>query len=159
MRKLAGFLLIASRFLAIIALLVGVGAGLLGAVTGGFVCFDNCPEPGVYFANQGPITVRVMTPCIVLEMIALLLFLAYCVSTRQGSRAIRQVIVLLVVGLVGVVALYFFMLHGQASLPLTQYDSFQEGPLVAWEGQWGLALAVAAGAWSGILAYLQWAAE
>jgi len=100
-----------------------------------------------------------MLPFVGIEAIALLRFLAYCAATRQTRRAIVQTAVFVVVGVVGLVALYALMQYGQASLPLTPYDSFQEGPLEAWQGQWGLALAVAAGAWSGLLAYLQWAAE
>lgn len=161
MRMLARVLLLASRFLAIVALLAGLGAGLLEATLGSaFVCFDSCPVPFIYFANQGPTTVGIMAPCIIVEAIALLLFLAYCAATRQPRRAILQMVVFVVVGVVGVVALYALMLHGQASVPLT-FDGYfaDSGSLEAWVNQWGLALTGAAGIWTGILAYLQWPAK
>jgi hypothetical protein len=162
MRKVARFLLIASRFLAIVAILAGVGAGLLYAMFGGLICLDTCPEPWVYFANQGPTAVRVMTPCVVIEALAVVIFLAYCAATRQPRRAVISLLVLLIGGLVGGVALYAFLEHGQASVSLTHdqyYAYFVERSLETWVTLWGLGLMVVAGVWSGVLARLQWPAE
>jgi hypothetical protein len=100
-----------------------------------------------------------MAPCVALELLALATFVAYCLATRQARRAASQAVVLLVGGLVGVTALSAFMLAGQASLPLTWEGYFAgSASLEAWQGQWGLALMIVAGAWSAVLAYLQWAA-
>jgi hypothetical protein len=163
MRKLARFLLIASRFLAIVAILAGVGAGLYEATIGRFIaCFDNCPVPGDYFANQGPAAVQQMTPCVVIEALAVVIFLAYCAATRQPRRAVISLLALLIGGLVGGVALYAFLEHGQASVSLTHdqyYAYFVERSLETWVTLWGLGLMVVAGVWSGVLARLQWSAE
>jgi hypothetical protein len=159
MRKLARFLLIASRFLAIIAILVGVGAGLLEATLGSaFVCVDSCPVPYIYFSSQGPTAVRVMMPCVVIELLALILFLAYCAITRQPRRAAISLLFFLVGGLAGFAALNAFLQHGQANVPFTFDDYFADSPsLEAWVGLWGLALMAVVGVWSGVLARLQWA--
>ncbi len=161
MRMLARFLLIASRFFAITAMVAGVGAGLIEAtVASAFVCVDSCPVPFTYFANQGPSAVKEMTPCVVIEALALITFLTYCAATRQPRRAAIALLFFLVGGLVGFVALNAFLQHGQASVPLTFDDYFPDGrSLEAWVSQWGLALMVVAGIWTGILAYLQWPAE
>ena len=158
MRIVARVLLLASRFLAIIAHLAGLGAGLLVATLGSaFVCVDSCPVPFIYFANQGSTAVRIMTPCVVAEALALLLFLAYCAATRQLRRAILPTSVFVVLGVICVVALNALMLHGQTSVPLTFDGYFTDSKsLEAWVSQWGLALMVASGAWTGLLAYLQW---
>ena len=159
MRKVLLVLLYTSRFLAICAVLAGLGAGLLTGAFGAFVCVDSCPTPVDYFPSQGPTAVWVMIPCVALAVLALLTFTGYCIATRQARRAIVQTLVLVVGGVVGSFALNAFMLHGQASVPLTFDDYFADsGSLEAWVKEWGLALTVVAGVWSGSLAYLQWAA-
>ena len=160
MRRTAKALLYTSRVFASGAVVVGISAGLLTATLGAaIVCFDSCPTPVAFFPGQGPAAVGVMIPCIALAVLALLTFAGYCVATRQLRRAARQALVLVVGGLVGGVALNAFLLHGQASVPLTFDDYFADsGSIEAWVKEWGLALTLVAGVWSGSLAYLQWAA-
>jgi hypothetical protein len=157
MRKVARFLLLASRFLAICAVLAGLAAGLLEAtLVADLTCFDTCPFPGDYFSRLIPGTVRVITPCVALAALALATFVGYCVATRQARRAVTAILFLLIGGLVGVGALGALMLHGQATLTVTEYGLVAETPAFEWMRQWGLALMLISGAWSGFLAYLQW---
>jgi hypothetical protein len=100
-----------------------------------------------------------MTPCVVLEVLAVAVFLLYCLATRQLWRAGIAVLVLLVGGLAGVAALDALLLHAQATLPSATSaggEVLVEGPVEAWEAQWAGALMLIVGAWSGALAYLQW---
>jgi hypothetical protein len=159
MRQIVQFLPFASRGLAICAVLAGMAAGLLEAMSAGFICFDNCPTRAFYFAGLGPASVRWMTPCVVIEVLALAAFLIYCLATRQARRGVISLLFLLVGGLVGVAVLSALMQHAQATLPVWGGDAgdlLVETPAVAWATQWGLALTLVAGAWSGVLAYLQW---
>ena len=62
-------------------------------------------------------------------------------------------------GLVGVAALSALAQHARAILPVWgdgEGDLLVEGPLLAWAALWGCSLMLVAGAWSGVLAYLQW---
>jgi hypothetical protein len=95
----------------------------------------------------------------VLEALAFGAFLAYCLATRRTRRALIALLVLLVGGLVGVAALVALARHAQATLPVGDGGLLAEAPLVAWQSQWGLSLALVAGGWSGVLAYLQWSPE
>ena len=156
MRKVAQFLLVASRGLAICAVLAGLGVGLLDVYLSPLVCFDSCPDRDFYFSYLGPTAVRLMTPCIVLEVLAMAVFLAYSLATGQARRAVIALLVLLIGGLIGVAALSALAQHAQATLPSREGGILLEGPLGAWVGLWGLALALVAGTWSGVLAYLQW---
>ena len=159
MSKVVQLLLFASRGLAVCAVLAGLGAGLLAYWASGLVCFDSCPTRASYFASLEPGTVRVLAPCVVLEALALAVFLAYCLATRQTRRAVISLLFLLVAGAVGVVALSALVQHAQATLPVWGGDAgdlLREAPLVAWTTQWGLALTLAAGVWSGIPALTQW---
>ncbi len=152
-------LLFATRGLAVCAVLAGLGAGLLEATFGGLVCFDNCPTRASYFAYLGPGAVHVLTPCVVLEALALVAFLAYCLATRQTRRAVISLLFLLVAGAVGVVALSALAQHAQDTLPVWGGDAgdlLREAPLGDWIVQWGLAVALAAGVWSGVPAFIQW---
>lgn len=159
MQKVTEFLHLASRGLALCAVLTGLAGGFLETVVGAtIICVDSCSSRDTYFSHLGAGVARVMTPCVVLEVLALAAFLAYCLATRQARRAAMSIFFFLVGGLVGVVALDALMLHGQATLPV------DEGILIAasaetWAWLWGLALLLVAVAWSGILAYLQWAAK
>ncbi len=100
-----------------------------------------------------------MTPCVVLEVLAVAIFLLYCLATRQARRAVLALLVLLVGGLAGVAVLIARAQHARATLPIwsgEEGDLLVEGPLGAWVVQWGWALTLVTGAWSGGLAYLQW---
>ena len=157
MRKVAQFLHVASRVLAICAVLAGLAMGLLEAAIGATViCVDSCGRRDAYFAGLGPTAVRVMKPCVVLEVLAVAVFLAYCLATRQARRTIAPILFFLVGGLVGVAALNALLEHGQATVPADAGGFLIAASAEAWAGLWWLALTLVAGAWSGVLAYLQW---
>ena len=160
MRKVTQFLLFASRGLAICAVLAGLGVGLLmSSVLPDLVCFDSCPTHAEYFAHLGPGTVQLMMPCVVLGVLAIAVFVTYCLATRQVRRAVLALLVLMVGGLVGVAALAALLQHAQATLPSASGSdccALLPDQLQAWAQEWGLALMLVAGTWSGVLAYLQW---
>lgn len=156
MRKVAQFLHVASRVLAICAVLAGLAPGLLTAMFRGFVCFDTCTTREFYFSYAGPTAVRVMTPCVVLELLALAVFLAYCLATRQARRAVIALLFLLVGGLVGGGVLNALLQHAQATLPVEEDGVLVRGPVEAWVGLWGLSLGLVASTWSGVFARMQW---
>ncbi|MGZ3665047.1 MAG: hypothetical protein ACXWQR_06605 [Ktedonobacterales bacterium] len=156
MRKSVPLLLLASQGLALCAVVAGLGAGLLATFAAAFTCFDTCPTRKDYFSLLGPASLRVMTPCVVIELLALAAFLAHCVATRQARRAVTSILLLLVGGMAGVAALSALMQHGQATLPVIEDDVLAESQVESWAQLWGLALMLVAGAWSGILAYQTW---
>ena len=159
MRKVAQFLLVASRGLAICAVLAGLGVGLLEVYLSPLVCFDSCPTHAEYFARLGPGTVQFMMPCVVLEVLAFAAFVAYCLATRQVRRAVLAFLVLLVGGLAGIAALAGLLQRAQATLPSASGSdccALLPDQLRAWDSLWGWAHTLVAGAWSGVLAYLQW---
>ncbi|MGZ3640001.1 MAG: hypothetical protein ACXVCX_19390, partial [Ktedonobacterales bacterium] len=81
MRKVAQFLHVASRVLAICAVLAGLAAGFLQTTIGAtIICVDSCPPRDAYFSDLGPTAVRIMTLCVVLEVLALVAFVAYCLA-------------------------------------------------------------------------------
>ena len=160
MRQVVRSLPFVSRSLAVCAVLAGLGAAYLEASLGaGFVCFDTCPTRAPYFAHLDSLAVKELMPCVVLEALAFTAFLTYCLATRQTRRALITLLVLLVGGLLGFATLTALAQHAQATLPVGEGGLLVETPLVAWQSQWGLSLALVAGAWSGVLAYLQWGAE
>ena len=83
----------------------------------------------------------------------------YCLATRQVQRAVLAFLVLLVGGLAGIAALAALLHHAQATLPSASGSdccALLPDQLRAWDSLWGWALTLVAGAWSGVLAYLQW---
>jgi hypothetical protein len=157
MRRVVWFLPFVTRGLALCAMLAGLGAGLLEAIGAGLVCVDSCPTRDFYFSYLGPTAVRIMTPGVVLDMLAAAVFLLYCLATRQTGRAVIVLLVLLVGGLLGAAALDALLQHAQATLPsASDSEILIEGPVEAWAEQWGWILTLLAGAWSGVLAFLQW---
>ena len=161
MRTVGLVILILSRILAVGAVLAAIGAGFIQAWFGAaFVCFDNCPDPFSYFPTEGPQTIKIMTPCVAIELAALALFVIYCLITRQPLRAVKQAITLVALGIVGIIALNLILTAGQAHVALKSDGAgntyFDERSLVSWESLWGLTLLTIVGAWSLILARLQW---
>ncbi len=157
MRQVIKLLFVASRGLAICAMLAGLAAGLLAATVGaGFMCFDTCPSRDDYFANLGFVAMQVMMPCILLEMLALAVFLAYCIATGQAQRAVKPIRFLLIGGLAGIALLYILLRYGQATVPVDPNGYLLETPAQEWAQLWGLALMLVALGWSGVLAYMQW---
>jgi hypothetical protein len=160
MRRVVALLPFVSRSLALCALLAGVGAGLLEASLGAsLVCFDTCPSRAYYFTHIVPDGLRALIPCLVLEALAIVAFVAYCSGTRQSPRVLLTLLVALVGGVIGVAVLSALAQHAQATLPIwggDAGDTLREAPLVAWAQQWGWAITLAAGTWSGALLFLQW---
>lgn len=160
MRKVSLILLILSRLLIVCACIAGLAAGFIQAWFGAaFVCFDTCPDPNLFFPAEGPRAIQVMTPCVAIELAALAIFVLYCLITRQPRRAFKQAVALVGIGAVGVVALNLILAFGQAHVALKSdgvNTYFDESSLVRWENLWGLALMAIVGAWSIILARLQW---
>ena len=141
-----------SRVLAICACIAGLGGGFVLAWLGGWNCFDSCPSPETYPWELALISGWLTIPCIALEVLALVTFVPYGVTTGQAGRVVRQTAVLLLGGLGSVAVLGALMLLGRA----TSWGNFGDGAMAAWVTFWGVALMVVAGAWSGALAYLEW---
>jgi hypothetical protein len=158
MQKVTTVLLFASRGLAICAVLAGIGVGFLEASFGAaFVCFDSCPTREEMFPTIGPGAVlQPLLPCIVLEVLALGAFVAYCLATGQARRVVLPILFVLVGGLVGVAGLDALRQYAQATLPVDQDGLVIAESAKAWATWAGLAFLLVAGAWSGVLAYLQW---
>jgi hypothetical protein len=158
MRKVAQFLHVASRVLAIGAILAGIGVGFLEATIGpSFVCFDSCPTRGEMFPNVGPgAALQALLPCIVLELLALGAFVAYCLATGQARRVVLPIFFLLVGGLLAVAGLDALRQHVATTIPVDQNGIVIAEAAQAWATWVGLAVVLVAGTWSGVLAYLQW---
>lgn len=121
MRMVAKVLHVAARVLALCALLAGLGAVFLEAVVSATaICVDACSPRDLYFSDLEPIAVRIMTPCAVLVVLALAIFLAYCLASRQGRRAVMSILFFLVGGLVGIAALIALLQYGQATVTVDE---------------------------------------
>jgi hypothetical protein len=156
-QRVAEFLLFASRTLAICAVLAGIGVGFLQMTAGSaFVCFDSCVTREFMFSYLGPSTVQTLLPCVVLKLLALVAFVAYCLATGQARRVVMPILFLLVGGLLGVAGLDALLQHAQTTLPVGEGDILIAGPAESFRALWGLAILLVAGTWSGVLAYLQW---
>lgn len=155
MQRIAPSLLVAARVLAILSVLAGLAAGLLANALVTLICFDSCPDAEGYFSMVGPAAARLLTPCIALAALALALFLAYCLATRQFRRAVIVFFVFLVGVLLGVAALNALLQHARATLPVEDGVLFGHA-VVEWARQWALAILLIAGVWSAGLACLEW---
>jgi hypothetical protein len=158
MQKVAQFLHVASRVLAICAVLVGIGVGFLAVTFGPVaVCFDSCSTREGTFPNVGPGAVlQPLLPSVVLELLALVAFVAYCLATGQARRVVLPILFLLIWGLLGVAGLDALLQHAATTLPVDQDGILIPESAKAWATWWGLATLLVAGVWSGVLAYLQW---
>lgn len=157
MRKAAPVLHFISRLFAICACIAGLVGGLFMAWLASAICFDfgHCPTTET-FPIWAYTSMRVMMPCVALELLALAAFAPYTIVTGQARRAVRQAAVFLLGGLSGGAVLGALFLLGRANLPLTPYGIFVEGPVETWASLWGVVLLVVAATWSGILASLEW---
>jgi hypothetical protein len=118
------------------------------------MCVDSCSPPAFWFSFLGPSAVRELMPCVALETLALVTFLAYCAITRQAGRAVISLLVFVVVGVIAVAVLSAFLQQGQDYFG--QFFYFEQSPGGAWLRRWGLSLMLGVGVWSGALAVLQW---
>jgi hypothetical protein len=154
MRRVAPILLIAARFLGILALLTGLFLGLIAAGPGAsFTCFDTCPTRDDFFSTFVPAAARLMLWLVAVAALALVLFLAYCLATRQPWRALIVLLVFVAGGLLGVAILYALVEQARATLPVNE-----DGLLVdsSWASRWGGTLLLLATVWSGGLVCLEW---
>jgi hypothetical protein len=149
-------LLIATRVLAILAVLAGLAAGLLLNVVATLVCIDSCPLARNFPSHLDLNSVGLLIPCLALATLALAFFLAYCLAVRQGWRALIVLLVSLVGGLIGAAALDALLQYGNATSEVTESGFLVGGPARAWTRQWALATLFAAVVWSGCLACLEW---
>jgi hypothetical protein len=157
MQKVTQFLHVASRGLAVCAFLAGIGVGFLQMTAGAaFVCADSCVTREFMYSYLGPSAVQLLMPCVVLELLTLVAFLAYCLATGQARRVVMPILFLLVGGLLGVAGLDALLQHAQATLPVGEGDILIAGPVQSVRALWGLAILLVASVWSGVLAYLQW---
>jgi len=159
-------LLYAARFFAVCAVIIGLGSLLLGGLVGSLVCMDACPQrdaryiggfeqPG-YFSRGSVEMMTLAMPCLVLALIAFLLFLTYCVLTDQGGRALIALLVYLVPPIVAYVAFNYLYTQAAASLPVDSDGALLEGPLESFASQWYVGMGLFLCAWSFTLALLQW---
>jgi hypothetical protein len=134
------------------ALILGVLTGILSVVS---ACFDSCSPPDDYFSHVALGTLEFETPCIVLELLALALFINYCRLTQQPrKKTIAAASFFVAGGLAGGAILWTFLAYGHATL------SVQDGVLVensveSWAKTWALIVIGVAVVWSGVLTYLQ----
>ena len=157
MQRVALALHITARVLSILAALAllftlwGEGLGV------GFACFDTCYTPQDYFPRQLPFTMFLLTPCAVLAALALVIFLIYCLATRQPWRALIVLLFFLVGGLLGVAALNALVEHGRATVPIDAESGLLiEDSVVAWAEQWAQTVLLLGVVWAGGLACLEW---
>ena len=155
MQRVVPSLLIAARVLAILAVLAGLTVGLLANALVTFICFDTCPDAEGYFSRVGPAAARLLVLCVALATLALSLFLAYCLATRQYRRAVIVFLVFLGGALLGVAALNALLQYARATLPVEDGVLFGHA-VVEWARQWALAILLIAVVWSGGLACLEW---
>ena len=159
-------LLYATRFFAVCAVLAGIGPVLLGLLAAGLVCVDQCPhrdatyiggfeQPG-YFSGESVGMMSPALPCLVLALVALLLFLAYCVMTHQDGRALIALLVYLVPPIVAYVAFNYTYTQAATSLPIDSDGFLLEGPLKSFVSQWYVGIGLFLCVWSLALAVLQW---
>jgi hypothetical protein len=158
MQRIAPSLFIASRVLALCAVLAGLFGGLLMATIGaGLICFNTCPSPEFYFSQLGLYALFFLIPCSVLAALALVLFLIYCLSTRQPRRALSVFLFFLVGGLLGVVILDALLQLSLATFPVQgEHGLLIGGSGKPWASQWALAVLLIAVVWSVGMASLQW---
>jgi hypothetical protein len=98
--------------------------------------------------------VGLLIPC--LATLTLAFFQTYCLATRQPRRALIVVLVFLVGGLLGAIALNALLQYGRVTRQVTESGFLVEGPARAWAPQWALAIVFLAVVWSGGLACLEW---
>jgi hypothetical protein len=156
-RQFARFLLPTSNTSAVLAALAGLWLGFLMMTIGAaFTCFDSCPAPDGYFAGLAPSTLALLTPCIVLESLALVTLVAYHTIKREPLRALAPALILTLGDLLGVAALTALYWQGQGSLPVTTDGLLVEDAVTAWGQGWWLAVLVVASGPSAAFAIAQW---
>jgi hypothetical protein len=87
----------------------------------------------------------------------LVIFLIYCLATRQPWRALIVLLFFLVGGLLGVAALNALVEHGRATVAIDAESGLLiEDSVVAWAEQWAQTVLLLGVVWAGGLACLEW---
>jgi hypothetical protein len=153
MQRVVPSLLLAARALAILALLAGLFIGLIAAgPVAGLTCFDSCPTRDDFFSTFVPAAMRLMLLCVPLPALTLVLFVVYCLATRQPWRALIVLLVFVAGGLLGFVVLNGLVEQARTTLPVNEYGLVDS----SWASMWGGTLLLLATLWSGGLACLEW---
>jgi hypothetical protein len=153
MQRVILSLLIASRIVAILAVLAAFFIGYIAAgPVAGFTCFDTCPTRDDFFSTFVPAAVRLMLWCVPVPALALVLFLVYCLATRQLWRALIVLLVFIAGGLLGFAVLNGLVEQARTTLPVNEYGLVDS----SWASMWGGTLLLVAMLWSGVLACLEW---
>ena len=155
MQRVVPSLHIATRVLAILAVLAGLAVGLLENLLATLVCIDSCSLAANFPTHLDLNSVGPLIPCLALATLALALFLIYCLATRQPRRALVVLLFFLVGGLLGVAALNALLQYARATLPVEDGVLFGH-PVAEWARQWALAILLVAVVWSGGLMCLEW---
>jgi hypothetical protein len=157
MQRIVPSLLIAARVLAILAVLALLFTLWMEGIGVGFTCFDTCYTPAQYFTNKAPSAFFSPTPTIVLAALALVVFLVFCLATRQPWRALIVLLHFLVGGLLGIVVLNILVQYGRATVPVDPEGGLLiEHPVMDWARQWAQTIVLLGVVWSGGLACLEW---
>jgi hypothetical protein len=152
MQRVVPILLIVVRIAAILAVLGSIFIGLLASMVAGFTCFDTCPTRDDFFATFVPAAMRLLLWCVPLPALALVLFLVYCLATRQPRRALIVLLAFIAGGLLGFAALNGLVEQARTTLPVNEYGLVDS----SWPARWAGILLVVAMLWSGGLACLEW---
>lgn len=152
MQRVALSLLIAVRIVAILAVLAGFFIGYIASAVAGFTCFDTCPTRDDFFSTFVPAAMRLMLLCVPLPALALVLFLVYCLATRQLWRALIVLLVFIVGGLLGFAVLNGLLEQARTTLPVNEYGLVDS----SWARMWAGKLLLLVMLWSGGLACLEW---
>src|SRR5262245_22380812 len=157
MRRVVSSLLIVARVLGILAVLALLYTSYVVFLLVNFTCFDICPTRERYFPRQLSTAISVLGPCIVLAALALVVFLVYCLATRQIWRAVITLLFFLVVTLIGIAVLNALVDYGRATVPVwPESDILTEHQVMDWANQWALTVLLFGVVWAGGLACLEW---
>jgi hypothetical protein len=152
MRRVVPFLLIVVRVVAILAVLGAFFIGFIAMAGAGFTCFDYCPTRADFLATFVPAARRLLLWCVPLPALGLMLFLVYCLATRQPRRALLVLLVFIVGGLLGFAVLNGLVEQARTTLPVNEYGLVES----SWPTRWAGTFLLLALLWSGSLACLEW---
>jgi len=157
MQRVVPSLLLAARALGILAVLALLFTLWAEGLETGFSCFDTCSPPAQYFPRKVPNALFDLAPCIVLAAVALLVFLVYCLLTRQFWRAFIVLVFFLVVGLLGMSTLDALVRYGRTTVAVDgETGLLVEHSVMDWAHRWAQTVVLLGVVWSGGLVCLQW---
>ena len=138
--------------MAILAVLGAFFIGFVAMAGAGFTCFDYCPTRDDFLATFVPAARRLLLWCVPLLALALVLFLVYCLATRQPWRALIVLLVFTAGGLLGFAVLNGLVGQARTTLPVNEYGLVDS----SWATRWAGTLLLLATIWTGGLACLEW---